>query len=223
MDNTDKILHIQHYLFDFDGTLVDSMPYWAASMVRVLDNHKVSHGDDIVRIITPLGLNGTANYFRTIGLELSVQEILDEMYSYLTPLYCDRILAKDGVKECLEEMRKQGFHLHVLTASPHQWLDPCLKRNDLWELFDNVWSCDDFNTGNTDPEIYVRAAGRIGVPVSDVVFLDDNINADRTAKQAGMYVVGVFDETSRDDEDAIRELADGYVRDFHELQGFLSE
>ena len=43
------------YLFDFDGTLVDSMPTYGAVMKRILDENRVSYGDDIIKIITPLG------------------------------------------------------------------------------------------------------------------------------------------------------------------------
>ena len=203
----------KHYLFDFDGTLVDSMPYWASSMLRVLDDHHITYGDDIIRIITPLGLHGTAKYFQSIGLDLPVERILEEMNAYLTPLYCNTIVEKAGVKDCLEAMKAAGIGLHVLTASPHRWLDPCLKRAGLFNLFDNVW----FGTGKTDPEIYRAAARRIGAEITDITFLDDNINADRTAKTAGMPVIAVYDDTSRDDEPAMRELCDGYINDFFEL------
>jgi FMN phosphatase YigB (HAD superfamily) len=96
-------------------------------------------------------------------------------------------------------------------------LDPCLKRVGLFDLFDNVWSCEDFGTGKTNPEIYRAAALRIGSTITDITFLDDNINADRTAKTAGMPVIAVYDDTSRDDEPAMRDLCDGYIRDFFEL------
>ena len=207
-----------HYLFDFDDTLVDSMPHWAGSMVRVLDDHGIPHADDIIRIITPLGLHGTAEYFQGLGLDLPIDRIIEEMYAYLTPLYRDTIGEKEGVRECLEAMKKRGIGLHVLTASPHPWLDPCLMRLGLYDLFDNVWSCEDFGTGKTNPNIYTEAAKRIGAPVSDITFLDDNINADRTAKQAGMPVIGVYDDTSAHDEAAMRDLVDGYIHSFRELR-----
>lgn len=221
--NNKPLPKTSHYLFDFDGTLVDSMPYWAGSMIRVLDDHGIPHADDLIRIITPLGLHGTAKYFQGLGLDLPIEKILEEMYAYLTPLYRDVIPEKEGVRECLEAMKKRGLGLHVLTASPHPWLDPCLRRLGLFDLFENVWSCEDFGTGKTDPAIYTEAAHRIGAPVSDVTFLDDNINADRTAKQAGMPVIGVFDETSRDDEPPMRALTDAYIYTFRELMAALTE
>lgn len=210
-----------HYLFDFDGTLVDSMPHWARSMIRVLDDHSIPHGDDLIRTITPLGLHGTAQYFISLGLDLPQEKIFEEMYAYLTPLYRDVIPDKEGVRDCLLAMRRHGLGLHVLTASPHPWLDPCLKRLGLFDLFDNVWSCEDFGTGKTNPAIYTEAARRIGAPVSDVTFLDDNINADRTAKTAGMPVIGVYDLTSAEDETDMRALTDAYIHSFRQLRAAL--
>ena len=55
----------KYYLFDFDGTLVDSMPTFCSSMLRILQENHVSYPEDVTKIITPLGLNGTADYFIT--------------------------------------------------------------------------------------------------------------------------------------------------------------
>ena len=96
-------------------------------------------------------------------------------------------------------------------------LDACLVRNGIYELFTNVWSCEDFATTKADPDIYRMAAERIGKPVSEVIFLDDNYDADKTAKSAGMTVYGVFDETSRAYADDIRAITDRYITDFSEL------
>lgn len=215
------IPHTGHYLFDFDGTLVDSMPYWAKAMLKVLDDNGVAYGDDIIRVITPLGLRGTAEHFQFLGLALPTDRILEEMHANLIPMYRDVIIEKPSVASCLRQMRQRGLGLHILTASPHVFLDPCLERTELYELFDNVWSCEDFGTGKTNPQIYVEAAARIGAPLTDITFLDDNINADRAAKLAGMPVIGVFDEAGRDDEQAMRELCDAYIYTFRELEDAL--
>ena len=156
----------RHYLFDFDGTLVDSMPYWAKAMLQVLDDHDIVYGDDIIRVITPLGLHGTAKHFQSLGLTLPTERILEEMHAALVPMYRDVIVEKQEVASCLLEMRQRGLGLHILTASPHAFLDPCLHRIGLFGLFDNVWSCEDFGTGKTNPQIYVDAAARIGAPLS---------------------------------------------------------
>ena len=122
-----------------------------------------------------------------------------------------------NVIEVLDYLKKQGASLNVLTASPHITLDPCLKRLGIYDLFDNVWSCDDFNTTKADPEIYIKAAEKIGKNIGDILFLDDNYNADKTAKLAGMKVCGVYDDSSADYVDDIKRITDYYIYDFSEL------
>ena len=95
-------------------------------------------------------------------------------------------------------LRENGCSLHVLTASPHKMVDPCLKRLGIYDWFGNVWSCDDFGTTKSDPQIYIEAVRRIGADIAGAVFFDDNIHAVKTARAAGLYTVGVYDATGAD-------------------------
>ncbi len=205
------------YLFDFDGTLVDSMPSFISAMLRILDENGIQYGNDIIKIITPLGYAGTAQYFKELGISLSEDELLELMNMYVYEEYAYNIQAKANVIPVLEELKSRGADLNILTASPHKVLDVCLKRIGIYDLFTNVWSCDDFLATKADPSIYVKAAEKLGKPVEEVLFLDDNYNADKTAKLAKMKVCGVFDESSADYEKDIRAVADHYIYDFSEL------
>ncbi len=206
-----------YYLFDFDGTLVDSMPTFVAVMKRLLDENDIPYGDDLVKTITPLGYGGTAEYYISLGLNMKKDDIVALANEYALDDYVNRIVAKEHVVEVLTQLKARGDDLNVLTASPHSVLDPCLKRNGLYDLFTNVWSCDDFNTSKADPAIYHMAAKKIGVPVDKVLFLDDNYNADKTAKTAGMRVCGVYDPSSDEFVEEIKSVADWYIYDFSEL------
>lgn len=207
-----------YFLFDFDGTLVDSMPTFVSAMLRILDENGISYDSDLIKIITPLGLNGTAQYYiEHMGVKMSKEQLMGVMKEYMLEAYFHTIPAKANVPEVLRALKERGASLNVLTASPHITLDACLKRLGLWELFDNIWSCDDFNTTKADPEIYVRAAEKMNTAVENVLFLDDNLNADQTAKSAGMKVCGVYDESSRDYVAQMKEVNDYYIFDFQEL------
>ena len=206
------------YLFDFDGTLVDSMPIYEAIMKKMLDDYKIEYGEDLIKIITPLGYRLTARYYREkLGHPLPEDEIVSKLQAEAVHAYTHLVQAKEGVIETLKALRARGDHLNVLTASPHPMLDPCLKRLGVWALFDNVWSCDDFGTGKSDPAIYRAAAERMGVGVSDVVFVDDNYNADKTAAEAGMRVWGVYDDTSAEYAEEIKSVTERYVVDFAQV------
>lgn len=205
------------YLFDFDGTLVDSMPVYGEMILGLLDECGVDYPADILKITTPLGYVGTAKLMVEMGAPRTEEQLVDTMNSRALEAYTYRIGEKPGVGAALRRLKAAGHSLNVLTASPHACLDPCLQRLGLWELFDHVWSCDDFATTKADPEIYRRAAEKMGCAVEGVVFLDDNYNADKTAKEAGMTVWGVYDESSAEMEEAIRAVTDRYIRSFDEL------
>ena len=176
-----------------------------------------SNSEDFVKIITPLGYGGTADYFISLGLDMPKEKILSLMNEYAYPDNLQSIPAKEGVEKTLKKLKERGAKLCVLTASPHSVLDVCLKRLGLFDLFDNVWSCDDFGTSKADPQIYILAAERMGERAEDVLFLDDNLGADKTAVSAGMKVCGVYDESSKDYEKEIRAATHFYIRNFKEL------
>ena len=207
----------EYYLFDLDGTLINSMPTFGAMIIRVAYELGIEYPEDIVRIATPLGYIGSAEYFIGLGAKGSVGEITDRMKEISGLDYENSIPLKEGAEEALRALYDRGASLNVLTASPHGMLDPCLKRLGVYDLFDNVWSSEDFARTKSDPEIYRMAAERMGAAVGDVVFVDDNKGALSTALEAGVRAVGIFDESSAELKDEIAAIAQRYIYSLTEL------
>lgn len=206
------------FLFDFDGTLVDSMPTYVKAVLSILDNLGVVYDEDIIKILTPLGYVGAAKYFRErYGVTLSVDEMVGKMKGIVLDAYFNKIPPKDTVVDTLKELKARGHSLNVLTASPHVTLDACLKRIGIYDLFTHVWSCEDFDTTKSDPDIYLKCAKELGVKVDEVIFLDDNYDADKTAKAAGVKVIGVYDPFSDEYVEDMKKICDGYIYKFKEL------
>ncbi len=202
-------------IFDFDGTLVDSMRQWAGKMINVLERNSIDYPKDIIKIITPLGDRGTAKYFiEKLGLDMSESDIIAQMDEYALKEYTYNIQAKETVVETLDLLKKEGYSLNILTASPHRMLDVCLGRIGIYDMFDNVWSCDDFGRTKSDVNIYYEVAGLLNTTTEDCVFFDDNINALSVAKKSGMTVVGVYDDSSADYANEIIKLSDSYIYRF---------
>ena len=205
------------YLFDFDGTLVDSMPSYAAATVKVLDDNHIPYPDDIVKITTPLGYEGAAELYITMGLNKSVEEIAATMKSYTFEDYKSTIPLKPSVREFLKKGKQEKVQLAILTASPHSVVDMCLERLGVYDWFDHIWSVDDFGMKKSETEIYHAAAKRLNTDISEITFFDDNITALQTAKRAGLRTVGVFDPTSEDCAQEIKDTVDKYILTFGEL------
>ncbi len=207
----------KHYLFDFDGTLVDSMPTWAGAHIKALEDAGIPVPADFVETITPLGNYRASEYTISLGLDISLEDYLEQLSKYLYGEYTTRILLKPHVREVLEKLKGEGVAVHVLTASPHLYVDPCLKRLEVYDLFEKVWTIDDFGMTKAQPEIYQEAARRLEAEVGDCTMVDDNFTAISTAQKAGMQTLAVYDGTSANSEAALSELADRYIRDFDEV------
>lgn len=209
---------IKAYLFDFDGTLVDSMPVWGRKMFRILEITGITPPQGLLRTITPLGDRGTAAYFRTqLKVPMTDEEMFAAMDEYALPRYREEIPAKDGVEEYLAHLQEKGAGIYLLTASPHHMFEPCLQRTGLWKYFDTCWCCDDFGMVKSNPALYHAAAEKIGVSPDELAFFDDNRGAVETSVKAGLYTVGVHDPSSAEDEQDIRAIAHRYIYNMKEM------
>ena len=205
------------YIFDFDGTLVDSMPTFAKAMVHIFEQEHLPMPDDFVKIITPLGYKGTAQYAIRCGYTKDADTFVKNAAAAMVPAYLYDIPLKADVYEKLLQLKQEGHSLNILTASPHVVLDPCLKRVGVYELFDHVWSCEDFGLTKADIPLYEKVADALNEKLPDCIFLDDNIGSISTAKKAGMTAVAVYDSTSEDMVDEMKAIADRYIYSFAEL------
>lgn len=207
----------KHFIFDFDGVLVDSMDTWAGVYVNLLKAHTGSAPDDMVRQITPLGNAGAARYCIERGVPMTEEQVLKFSLSEFQCEYLTRVQLKPNVAAVLRKMKESGISLHVLTASSHSYVDGCLENAGVLELFTQVWSTDDFGLSKASPDIYVEVARLLGADVSDCTFFDDNIIALTNAKLSGMRAVGVYDKSSDSLVDDMKSIGDEYIFDFSEI------
>ena len=206
------------YIFDLDGTLVDSMRPAVNKVLEVLDDYGIPYSDDLVQIFPPLGYHGLSVFYaEKLGVPLPAEEIYAIFEERLSVAYAHEIPLKAGVKECLETLSARGARLNILTASPHKFIDPCLKNHGVTHLFENVWSSEDFGLLKSDTRIFSAVAQRLNVDLADCTMVDDNLKVLTTAKKAGVKTIGVYDEMSADNESEIRALADMYVYKLTEM------
>jgi HAD superfamily hydrolase (TIGR01509 family) len=205
------------HLFDLDGTLTNSMPVWAKTMLSIIDEEGVAYPEDIVRIITPLGYEGTADYFISLGVKTPRAELIAKMFARAEAAYAHEIDLKPGVAAYLKKLTDAGYSCNLLTASPHRCVDACLRRNGIDSFFTHSWTIEDFRQKKDDPAIYHEAAHRLGCTTADLCFYDDNLMALKAGKQSGMATVGVHDPFSDPYRQEIEQLTDRYIESFEEL------
>ena len=200
------------HVFDFDGTLVDSMQYFSQGMYNVMDQLGVSYPADIINILTPLGYKKMAEYFvDVLGAKEPLEKIHRMMGESLVYQYTYNVKAKPYVREYLEKLKADGCRLFVLTASPHLVLDVCMERNGIACLFEKLWSTDDFGLNKASTDLFYKLAERIGCAPEDIAFYDDNVTAVKNSRKSGMEAVAVYDPSNDAFVDEIKASCDKYV------------
>ncbi len=205
-------------LFDLDGTLVDSMSRFSAGLFTILDENGIEYDrDEMINIITPLGYIKSAEYFISLGVKGTVDELVDKMGKNLVDEYSNNIMLKPYVKEFLLKLKSDGYSLNVLTASPHLVTDPCLKNNEVYDLFDKIWSVEDYGMSKSNIEIFYKAAENMNCEPSDVLYFEDNVTAVINSTKAGYKTVAVKDNQTAEDIDEIKRTASKYIESFKEM------
>ena len=124
---------------------------------------------------------------------------------------------KKMTKELLEKLDKHNIPMTVASSNNKKEIEMAFERLGIAKYFDRIFTCEEVGAGKTKPDIYLRAAEYLGTRPEETVVFEDVIHAIRTAKQAGFQVVGIYDETSKDDQEEVRREADWYCREWAEL------
>lgn len=204
-------------VFDMDGTLVSSMPFWNKCYEKVVKGRCAYYPDDLVEVLTPMGIKKGSEYIHSLGHEKSPQEIYDEIQDIMTYEYINNIPLKPYAMEYVKKMKDQEVKMCVLSASTQKMIDACIKSKGLMEYLEFALASETLNLTKSQPEIFEAIADKIGMKVEDIMVVDDSIYVLEAAKKAGAYACGIYDDEWKDMAEDIKNIADKYVYSFKEL------
>ena len=188
------------YIFDLDGTLIDSMPYFGRGILSIADDRGMTYDENLLKILTPLGYVGGAKYLiELFSLKESVEELCEGVQKKLYNDYKNNIPLKPGVREYLEELHSEGARLFVLTASPKIMATASLENNGVAHLFEEIWSVENFGLTKSDTRLFYKVAEVIGCEREEIHYFDDSLIALTNANDSGYITYAVYDAQSEDE------------------------
>ena len=180
-------------LWDMDGTLVNSEElHWISWR-----NTMAKEGIDITReqflstfgqrndSIIPSWLGSTATGERIER----IAQAKEEFYRHLVRRV--GIAPEPGVATWLDRFQKHGWQQAIASAAPRANIDAVLEALSATNVFQGIVSAEDVHRGKPDPEVYVLAASRVGVPAERCIVVEDASAGIEGARRAGMRSVGV--------------------------------
>ena len=206
------------YIFDMDGTLVDSNEHIHEGIGPYFEEHGIKYTTEVQQKTVACGYLGTALFMvNEYGLKMDPQVVCDELKAITTKAYEDSIPAKPYAVELIKRLSKEGHRLFILSASPHTMISPCLKRLGIFDLFEKIWSTEDFRLDKKDDGLFIKVAEELKVNPSEITIVEDSIVPVTTSKRVGMKVFAVYDKHAEVFKDEMIKIADRYLNDLSEF------
>lgn len=205
-------MRFRYAIFDMDGTLLDSIPYWDRLVPQFLRECGAEAGDDVNGRMASLPLQECGAWLKEqFSLAQASGDIVKELYQRIGKYYREEILPRPGVKEWLSELRNQGVRMCVATASSAELGRAAMERNGLMPYLDFLVDCQMAGAGKESPAVYLLAAEKFGALPQECAVVEDSGFALQTAKEAGFLTVGVYEE-SETDQERVRRYSDWYIK-----------
>lgn len=203
-------------IFDMDGTLVDSMPYWENLATEFLGNKGVQTiAPDILERIKPMTMTESASLFiQEYDLPGTAESVAAEMNAMMDEHYRKDIPLKPGAAAYLEVLHRKGVTMCVASATAEDLMEACLTRLSVAKYFSFLLSCETVGAGKNRPDVYWESAKRLGAEPAEIAVYEDALYAAETAKSAGFYTVAVRDDSNQLQWEFLTALADEVIFDW---------
>ena len=179
-------------IFDMDGVLLDSEPLHHAVLNAVLVREgKTLSFDDYRRDIGTTLEYTWADLIQRLQLSGSLHQYMADYDAAILESYHEHSVLAPGVLDLLELLARRGLRLAVASSSRTAWVEAALRALDIRDRFEQIVSGDMVQRGKPDPEIYLLAAARLGVPPERCLAVEDAPKGVLSARTAGMTVIGV--------------------------------
>ena len=160
-------------LWDMDGTLVDTEPYWLIAETELVHAWGGTWTEADGLTLVGSSLDRSARVLQSRGVQLTPDEIIGVLTERVVEQLGTAIPWRPGARELLTEVHKAGIRTALVTMSQREMAD-YIATHAGFPAFEVVVSGDDVEHGKPDPEAYLRAASLLGVNAEDCVAIEDS-------------------------------------------------
>ncbi len=187
-------------IFDFDGTLIDSVPDLAASVNFMLSKlRRKTYSVDEIREWIGNGAQTLVKRALTGKKEFQEDEVNKNLYEQALPIFldyyetkvCEHTYLYEGVKETLADLRQRGYKMAIVTNKPYKFILPILEALGIEEYFELLLGADSLATKKPSPEPLLHAMSHFECNEKECVMVGDSKNDIIAANNAQIDSIAV--------------------------------
>lgn len=188
-------------IFDLDGVLVDSEPWWNKIDAKLLAEYGVDYHGEYHREVLGVSYRLAVEFYETkFGISVPTEELVKRRGEIATEFFANRVGLFPNAKRVLEELRKirppgsdMKLRLALATSSVSTSARPFLDRHHLTRFFDVVVTGDEIERGKPEPDIYLSTAEKLGLRPNECLVVEDSLSGIAAARAAKMRVAAIPD------------------------------
>lgn len=200
---------IKGVIFDMDGTLTNSMKKWNEIYFELSKDLHITLPEDFLMKYNHISMRGI---IKAIVNEFHIQIDENAIYEFwvkkVIKYYENVFKIKPYMLEIIQELKAVNIEMVIATASDRRCAEAFIKNNCLSEYINAVTGLEEVNRPKCFPDIYWKAAEKIGVTPNECIVFEDALVALKSAKSGGFKICGVQDNASLNDENEIKSLSD---------------
>jgi HAD superfamily hydrolase (TIGR01509 family) len=190
---------VRAVIFDMDGVIVDSEPYSMQALIDILRQYGIEPTpDELQRSYGRRVRDDFVDYFSRHGVTADVDTAIAHKHARYYHLAAGHLQPLPGVVALLRRLRDHGNRLALASSGDRVKVAFGMQALALLDIFEAVVTGDDVSHSKPDPEIYLVAAQRLGVPPAKCIAIEDAPAGVEAAKRAGMRCLAVTNSVARD-------------------------
>ncbi len=179
------------FIFDMDGTLMDNLPFHDRIWFAFTRRHGLSLSEEeVAKLAYGTGREAIKRIFGEMP-DAEADRMAGEKESLYREYYRPHIEARPGLEAFLEKTRSLGISVGLGTAGDMGNVDFALDGLGVRPFFEKISSAEDVLNGKPDPEVFLKAAEKLGVRPADCLVFEDSRSGLEAAHRAGMAAVAV--------------------------------
>lgn len=211
-------MNITGAIFDFDGTLFDSMHVWKGIKYKFFESIGIKLTKDDEEAFKGLFLRELFYLaIERFNLKYTYEELLSMLFEYIKGRYLNETEPKNDIIEFLDRLKSKGVKMGIATATGETALVAVLEKYGMLHYFSPIYSTYTVGASKTEPKVYDVVLNELGTEKETTWVFEDALYAAKTAKANGYNVVGIYDK-SEPLQDELKEIVDIYIHDYSELE-----
>ncbi len=210
-------INITGAIFDFDGTLFDSMHVWKGYKDNFFNHLGIELTKEDKEAFKGLFLRETFLLaIERFNLDKTYEELLSELFEYIKGRYMIETEPKNDIAQFLEKLKSKGVKMGIATATGEPALKAVMEKYDMLHYFSAIYSTYTVGASKTEPKVYDVVLNKLGTDKENTWVFEDALYAAKTAKANGYNVVGIYDKSEPNQEE-LKEIVDIYINKYNEL------